>query len=128
MKKSREIRLTLLHALAASAIAAGCGSRQQEPAGWQACVDANGTVADDRRCQDEPGATHPVGYVPLYRWYYYRPYGGDLFFNVPSIGQRVPAGGSYSLSPFGGVAHSGRVSGSVSRGGFGSTASGKAGA
>lgn len=127
MKKSREIRLTLLHALAVSALAAGCGSRSQEPAGWQACVDANGAVADDRRCEDEQRRVQQTGYVPLYRWYYYRPYGG-VYTGVPAIGQRVPTGGSFSSSPFSGVSHSGPVTGSISRGGFGSTASGKAGA
>ena len=125
MKRSREIRLTLLHALAASAIAAGCGSRQ-EPAGWQACVDQTNTVADDRRCDDEQRTSHPAGYQPMYRWYYYRPYGGS-FYDVPAIGQSVPPGGEFSARPFSGSPHSGPVTSGVSRGGFGSTAHGEAG-
>src|SRR5512140_3444071 len=124
MKKSREIRLTLLHALAASALAAGCGSRSQEAQGWQACVDQTGVVADDRRCADEQRTAHPAGYTPYYHWYYYRP-SGSGYMTVPGIGQRVPPGGEISATPFSGSAHSGPVTSGVSRGGFGTTASGK---
>ncbi len=125
MKKSRDIRLTLVPVLAASAIAAGCGSRQ-EPQGWQACVDQNGVVANDQRCADEQRGVHPSGYVPMYHWYYYRPYGG-AYTTVPGIGQAVPPGGEHSMTPFSGVSRSGPVTGSVTRGGFGSTAHGSAG-
>lgn len=126
MKRSPHVGLALVPVVAASAIAAGCGSRSQEAQGWQACVDRNNRVADERQCDEEQRLSHPVGYVPLYHWYYYRPYGGG-YTSVPAIGQPVPPGGQVSTTRFSGASRSGTAATGVTRGGFGSTASGKAG-
>jgi len=113
-------------------MAAGCGSKQ--PQGWQACVDRATEVAVDRsNCDNERAQPQSQGYWPHYHWYYY-PRG--YYWDAPIFGSRVPPGGTYSTQPFASapLAHTGgsaigagvRTGGSVSRGGFGSTASGHA--
>ena len=129
--------LWIVPTLAAAAIAAGCGStRQPQPqgqgdGGWQTCTDQQGRVVDERQCDSRAS-----GYRPgLFHWYYY-PYGGRPY----PIGWGVPLGGSYANEPRPGVATAltpgkagaaGTPAGArtgVTRGGFGSTGSGKAAA
>jgi hypothetical protein len=123
-------KLWLIPPLAAAAIAAGCGSKPQAPqgqgdGGWQTCTDQQGRIVDERQCD-----SRSVGYRPgLYRWYYY-PYGGRPY----PLGYGVPLGGTYSDEPYRGIRTStmgvptsgATPHGSVTRGGFGSTGSGKA--
>lgn len=133
MKQSTRIVLRLMPIISAAALAAGCGSRRDAPeAGWQTCVDSIGRVADEQACVDERRTSHGVGYVPMYLWYYY-PFGGRTY----PVGYGVPLGGSYSAEPFRGIptrsigapttGASAPRAGSVTRGGFGGTASGAAG-
>jgi len=121
VKKSHAVPISLVSTLAAAAMAAGCGPWGGGQQGWQTCVDrASDTAVDRRYCDDESSQARPAGYVPQYHWYYY-PRG--YYWNEPSIGTHVPAGGSYSSAPFGSV----RVAhGTIARGGFGSTAVGHA--
>ena len=115
-------RLWLIPALAAAAIAAGCGSKPQAPqgqgdSGWQTCTDQQGRIVDERQCD-----TRSAGYRPgLYRWYYY-PFGGRPY----PLGYGVPLGGTYSNDPVAGIrSASGAVPrATVVRGGFGQTGSG----
>jgi hypothetical protein len=120
LKKSHSVSISLVSTVAAAAMAAGCGPWSGQP-GWQTCVDrVSETTVDRQHCDDEGTQPHPGGYVPRYHWYYY-PRG--YYWNEPSMGMHVPVGGSYGAMPFGSV----RVAhGSVSRGGFGSTAAGHA--
>jgi hypothetical protein len=60
--------------------------------------------------------------VPHYHWYYY-PHG--YYWNAPGIGIRVPSGGTYMRSPLS-TARMARSGASAVRGGFGSTAAGRA--
>jgi hypothetical protein len=121
MRKSRAVPISLISSLAAAAIAAGCGSWGRRE-GWQTCVDRNSETAVDRQyCDDDWGQPRPYGYVPRYHWYYY-PRG--YYWNGPSIGMRVPAGGSYSGAPIA-SAPMARSGASAVRGGFGSTAAGR---
>lgn len=86
MKKSS---LVTFGAIMATLILSACGEDQR-------CVDANGNVVEDKKCQEEEKSqTRSGGGAGLYRWYY----GGSGY----GVGSRV-SGGSYS---------------SVSRGGFG---------
>jgi hypothetical protein len=135
VKRTNRIVLSLVPVLSAAALAAGCGSRGQQASGqgWQTCVDSSSRVADEQACTDEQRASHPAGYVPSYRWYYY-PYGGHPY----PLGYGVPLGGTYGTNPFTGVrsassggaaaavagaaASGGAHAGSTSFGGFGSTA------
>ena len=123
MKKSRAVPLSLVSTLAAAAIASGCGSfgRRQ---GWQTCIDRETNVAVDRRyCDDESDRQQrPSSYVPHYSWYYY-PRG--YYRDAPGIGMRVPFGGTYSRTPTL-SAPMARSGASAVRGGFGSTAAGRA--
>lgn len=120
MKKSRSLSVSLVSTVATAAVAAGCGAWSGQQ-GWQTCVDHVSDAAVDRRyCDDESNQPHPVGYVPQYHWYYY-PRG--YYWNEPSIGTRVPPGGSYGSTPLGTVPV---ANDSVTRGGFGSTAAGRA--
>jgi hypothetical protein len=117
MKRSITIRIPLVSTLAAAALSAGCGSRQQQ--GWQTCVDrAQGTVVEQRYCDDEAPRYSSRGYVPHYGWYYYP---RSYYWDAPGIGARVPTGGSFSSAPLSStpMARTGVV-----RGGLGSTASG----
>ena len=91
MKKSS---LVTFGAVMAALILSACGEDRR-------CVDANGVVVEDERCQKEEkdrGRTDGGGRV-YYRWYY----GGSGY----KVGSRA-SGGSYSP---------------VSRGGFGRLAS-----
>jgi hypothetical protein len=124
MKRSAHVPLSLVSTLASAALAAGCGSRPAQE-GWQTCVDQHkGVAVEQQYCDDDRArAARQPGYVPLYSWYYY-PYG--RFSSASGIGMPIPLGGTYSATPFTSIptAHSG----SVARGGFGSTAAGHAGA
>ena len=70
MKRSKTAPVTLLSAVAAMALAAGCG----RPTHQQVCGDADGVVVDPQRCEEESRRTGGVGYLPLYAWFY-GPYG-----------------------------------------------------
>jgi hypothetical protein len=103
--------------LAAAALL-GCG---REPAS-RACVDSKGVVVNPQYCADHGGdygsGSHGSGVYYPYYWYYYQG-------RVPVvIGGRPPVGGSYYAPP--GASFGGRsgTTGTVTRGGFGSTASG----
>jgi len=103
--------LGLVQAVSAAAIAGGCGSSQSHQT-WQTCVDRANTIVDDRKCEnDQRQAAGPAGYMPFYRYYYYRS------ISEPIIGHFAPAGGGFTR-PSGAVSHPS----STTRGGFGSTA------
>jgi hypothetical protein len=120
MKKSGAVHVPLVSALAAAALAAGCGSRSPQAQGWQTCVDrASGTSVAQQYCDDESARPATPGYGPHYFWYYY-PH--SYYWNAPVLGSPVPAGGSYSARPFASAPMA--RTGSVVRGGFGSTAAG----
>ena len=112
MRKSRAIRLSLVGAVSAAALAAGCGSgAASRTATWETCVDGKQTVVDQKNCDDDQRQTHPAGYVPFYRSYYF-----PSRLGVPSLGTRL-AEGSFSR-PSGVVSRP-----SVVRGGFGASTS-----
>jgi hypothetical protein len=123
LKRSARVQLSLVSTLASAALLAGCGSKPAQAEGWQTCVDHNkGVAVEQHYCdEDRARAGGQPGYVPLYSWYYY-PHG--LFSSASGLGMPVPVGGTYSAMPFTSIptAHSG----SVTRGGFGSTAAGHA--
>jgi len=135
MKRSRHVSISLVATRAGAALAAGCGSAPAQP-GWQTCVDRTTNVSVDRKsCDDEAARTTPgnagyyPGYYPHYGWYYY-PRG--FYTSAPLFGTPVPPGGSLSSTPVSSVAMAhgpgaGGFAGSISRGGFGSTAAGHAG-
>jgi hypothetical protein len=117
MKKSFSVHVPLVTTLAAAAIASGCGSRRQQ--GWQTCVDrGQGTVVEQRYCDDEAPRAASPGYVPHYGWYYYP---RSYYWDAPGLGARVPTGGNWSATPF---ASAPMARTGVVRGGLGSTASG----
>jgi hypothetical protein len=124
MKKSLAVRVPLVSTLAAAALAAGCGSSQPaQPAqaqGWQTCVDrAQGTAVSQQYCDGEAARTSTPGYMPHYFWYYYP---RSYYWDAPTIGGRVPIGGTYSAVPFSSAPMA--RTGAVVRGGLGSTAAG----
>ncbi len=111
MRKSRFVKLSLVHVISAAALAAGCGDSGATH--MQTCVDNNKTIVATERCDEEQRQNHGAGYVPFYHWYYYpRSYG------QPMIGNRAPESGTFSR-PSTSVARP-----NVVRGGFGSTAHG----
>ena len=122
MKRSERVVLRLLPVLSVAAIASGCGSRgqtSQPTTGWQTCVDRNDRVVDDNACVEDRRATHPFGYIPMYRWYYY-PYGSSRY----PVGYGIPSGGRYIAEPYAGLGGGSPVAspaGAVRYGGFGST-------
>jgi hypothetical protein len=123
VKRSAAIRIPLVTTLAAAALAAGCGSQpglQQAQQGWQTCVDrAQGTSVEQTYCEDDTARTGATpGYYPHYYWYYFP---RSYYWEAPPIGTRVPTGGAYGLHPFSSTPMA--RTGSVVRGGFGSTAS-----
>ena len=70
MKRSQSAPVKLLSAVAAMALAAGCG----RPTHQQVCGDNDGFVVDPKNCEDESRRAHGGAFVPLYAWYY-GPYG-----------------------------------------------------
>lgn len=141
-KKSGSVPLVIVPAIAAAAIAMGCGSGTPQGPAQRVCIDNARTVVDQQRCLDEEqrgrgasgsfatgtgdsgGSTGSGGgvYVPMHHWYYY-PYGSRL----PILGSIAPSTGT-SVAP--GVVGGGSspTSSGVVRGGFGSTSSGSIGA
>ncbi len=127
MKRSAQVTAPLL-ASAALALLAGC----REPE-MQRCVDENNKVVDDKLCANQPADAAQqrqlqeqqrqhsgIGILPLIPLYhlYYGGYGGRGIGSVVNGGTIAPiAGRSY-------VNGSGVRSG-TSRGGFGSTFSGR---
>ena len=106
MKRSQSAPVKLLSAVAAMALAAGCG----RPTHQQVCGDTNGVVVDPQKCEEESRRPRGVGFLPLYAWYY-GPYG-----RAYPPGSRLT--GASTTPPSGkGV----RVA-SPSRGGFGGSA------
>ena len=122
MKKSFAVHIPLVSTLAVAALAAGCGSSQPAQQGWQTCVDRTQKVAVDQRyCDEEAGRYTDRAYVPHYGWYYF-PRGH--YSAGPMIGSRVPDGGAWGGQPFSSAPMA--RTGTVVRGGLGSTASGHA--
>jgi hypothetical protein len=109
MRKSTSIVLGLVRAVAAAALAGGCGSRQAEQT-WETCVDKTSTVVETERCEEEHRRMNQPGFTPYYHYYYYRS------SSPPVLGHSL-SGGSLSR-PSGSVSH-----GTVTRGGFGSSGS-----
>ena len=107
MKKSNSVQITLLAATAL--ISTGCSRNQ-----LQRCVDPNGIVVDDRRCDEGHapyGGGGSGGAYPYYRWYYggrgYSPgeVAGEGSFepaaNVPVVRASSPEGISIIRGGFG---------------------------
>ena len=107
MKRSQPPSVKLLSAVAAMALAAGCGGR---PTHQQVCGDASGVVVDPAKCEEEARRPHGAGYLPLYAWFY-GPYGrayppGSRLNDASRV---RPAGNGVKVA-------------APSRGGFGSSA------
>lgn len=135
-RTSRAVPLVIVPAMAAVAVAMGCGSGT--PPSQRVCVDNARTVVDQQRCIEEeqrgrgasgsfasggtgnPGGGGGGGYIPMHHWYYFR--GGV----VPLPGTPAPINGSFTAPVSSGSTSSSSSSGVV-RGGFGSTASGAVG-
>ena len=97
MKKSRSVAVVTV---ATIAMAMGCSGDR----GQAVCVDATNRVAPRSSCEDNRSG----GYF----WYYHSAYARTGY---PSVGSRVQTGGT-----------SVPASRAIARGGFGSTASGRA--
>jgi hypothetical protein len=108
MRRTSSIFLGLVRAVAAAALAGGCGSRQAEQT-WETCVDKTSTVVETEKCEEEHRRMNQPGFTPYYHYYYYRSP------SAPIVGHSL-SGGSLTR-PSGSVSH-----GSVTRGGFGSSA------
>jgi hypothetical protein len=125
MKRSQAIAIGIVQAVAAAALAAGCGSRAtttQTERDWENCVDRNGQVVNDQQCRQEQPRYGTSGYVPYYHWYYTRGY-RPLGIGIPATGGTVTR--PSSLGGLGAGSHP-ASSPSVTRGGFGSIGSGHA--
>lgn len=107
MKRSQSAPVKLLSAVAAMALAAGCG---RSPTHQQVCGDANGVVVDPQKCDEESRRPHGVGYMPLYAWYY-GPYGRSYSpgARLTDASKTPPTGKGVRVAP-------------PSRGGFGGSA------
>ncbi len=106
MKRSQSAPVKLLSAVAAMALAAGCG----RPTHQQMCGDTDGVVVDPLKCEDEARRPRGAGYFPLYAWYY-GPYGRAYppGSRLNDASRTPPSGRGVKVA-------------SPSRGGFGSSA------
>lgn len=116
MRRAPFIALGLVQAVAAAALAAGCGS--PTPAvtrDWENCADRDGRVVNDQQCQQEQSSIGRVGYVPFYHWYYTR--------GVQPLPIGQPTMGGSLMRPAGSTPVHPSAFPNVTRGGFGSTGS-----
>jgi hypothetical protein len=116
MKRSPFIALGLVQAVAAAALAAGCGSQAPAPAvarDWENCVDRNERVVSDEQCRQEQSSIGGVGFVPFYHAYYTR--------GVQPLPIGQPAAGGSLFRAAGSIPVHPSAFPNVSRGGFGST-------
>ena len=99
MRKSREVPLTILAALALSTTAC-----RDQPREARHCVDAQGRIVPDNNCESR---SHGGGYVPLpyYRYVYGGASGGRVGDAVVG-GRSTPASGEEGVSR-GGFGHGG---------------------
>jgi hypothetical protein len=73
MKRSASIDLRIVPAIAAAALAAGCGSPANQVANVRHCMDNTKTLVEPARCEEDSrrAAGRATGaYVPLYHWVY----------------------------------------------------------
>lgn len=111
MKKSQSVLLTFLPMVAATLI--GCGETYSLN---RTCVDGNGAVVPPQNCEE---MYRNNGYVPGHSsWWNYWYYGGN---SQPIGGHFIPYGGGSYTAPEGSSFGSGSSTGTVTRGGFGST-------
>jgi hypothetical protein len=104
--RSRNVVLTTT-LVAAAAIGSGCSRPDQKR-----CVSQDGTVVRDEECERiDRGSFGAVGAYAAYRWYY-----GGRGGHTPGA---LVSGGSYTPTP----GKSYVPASSISRGGFGSSAS-----
>jgi hypothetical protein len=113
MKRSHSIPLRLVPIVAA-AFVAGCGTPQR-----RTCVDQTGKVVADANCEGQQSQGTGTSWdapnsYPYYHWYWHRGWG----WYSPFIGNRTPFAGGFSAPSTRGT----------TRGGFGATAAGHAGA
>jgi hypothetical protein len=114
MKRSPAIDLRILPAVAAAALAMGCGSpaNQRQRTVDRYCMDQSKNLVELTKCEEETSRNrHP--YVPLYAWVY-----------VPNgwrPGMHIGGNPSFSRVPAGEVVRPHTGGGSM-RGGFGSSA------
>ncbi len=117
MRRSAHVVAPILAAAALAVTAGTTGCRQPE---MQRCVDETNKVVDDSLCRQAGQQQRPDGhggfiFLPSPFRYYYGGYGG---YGLGS----VVGGGAYSAMPGHSYANS-----STTRGGFGSTLSGRGG-
>ncbi len=112
MKKSQSVPAVLLASVAATIIASGCRAPVKEV---RRCVDANGVVLDDKECDTTTSGTrHYGGHV--YPHWVYGGSGGNTIGSRAMGFRSTPSDGAHVVSS------SGRT---ISRGGFGSSSSGR---
>lgn len=115
MKRSPVVELRILPAVAAAALAMGCGSpaNQRQPTTSRYCMDQSKNLVELTKCEEET-ARHPYrgsSYVPLYG-YVYGPHGWRP-------GMHIGGNSQFSRTP--GTLTAPQPSNTV-RGGFGSSA------
>jgi len=116
-RRSQKIDLKLVTLVASAAVLNQCGSRAYHR-DWQQCVDQNNVVVEDRLC-DQP---QPISPSPFYHYHW-------LYSPSPFGRGATVIGGYNSPRPNMSIARSSSASAAeIARGGFGSSAGGKAGA
>jgi hypothetical protein len=107
-------------------ILSGCASEPDPRVAY--CTDANGTIVDEKYCDDTDPTYHTHGGVGYFIWYGNYAQGlpvGSRLPSDPSMGSRAPANDAAARSRIG-VPSSGKVSAGKS-GGFGTGKSGGGG-
>jgi hypothetical protein len=113
-KRSQSVQIGFVSWVAAAALA-GCDGMHSYHRDWQECVDQHNVVVEDRLCDESQRAIAP--------YYYHWLYSPRPFFLGSSV-----IGGYLAPGPSMDVARASSASSAdVSRGGFGSSASGTGG-
>jgi hypothetical protein len=114
MKKSTEVQVILLATVAAAAMAGCSRPRYDYSTEVRRCLDPQGNVVPDYRCEQRPGGYGTGGYVGYPRWVYGGTMNNGRLMNFNS----APTAGSQVVTP------SGRT---ITRGGLGTSSSGRSG-
>ncbi len=121
-KSSSNVSLSLVTVVSAATTLISCGS---EPQSQAVCVDKENKVVESRLCEEQAShydSNHGSG-MPLFFYWYLLTRGGSYPIGSSVSGGRSFVPGSPEAISSGHSTISGKSSGSVSRGGFGSSSS-----
>lgn len=103
MRKTKQISVNLMVTVASFFLGA-CGPSEESATAnteqwqWQQCVDENGNIVPDEKCEEAQRQQHAGGYFPYHWWFFY----GGMPLGMGSNIKSASPGTAYR-APFTGV-------------------------